>query len=291
MHRFLFLAVVCCLLAAPPGLRADAFDRYLSAVLEKAPTSAGVKEVKQLTPDMIGDNDRVLPKTNGALLIVKTNEARFSKLLVQAARQKVNDTTSLPILLIERYVTYQEGEERAVEAAGQNVKLFNGFRLSLDIGQIVPAELGGDLQFVAEGDKVYLQPVGKAKLYLVTKPLPGTEPKKSTKPVVGDTFQSSYFNGTYHLHDDGRRSGRLKLQVDESGDVSGAYYSDKDGKKYDVYGKIGPTKNAITFTIKFPRVEQIFQGLMFTGDASAIAGSSRLQEQPTAFYALRTEEE
>ena len=145
---------------------------------------------------------------------------------------------------------------------------------------------------VVDGDKHYVEPLGKAKLYLVTKPLPGTEPKKSAKVVVGDTFQQSYFNGTYHLHDDGRRSGRLTLKVaDDKGDLDGAYYSDKDGKKYDVFGKIGPTKNAITFTIKFPRIEQTFQGWLFTGDASALTGSSRLQEQETGFYAVRVEEE
>ena len=206
-----------------------------------------------MTRDLIADNDHVLPKINGALLIVQTNEGRWSKLLVQAARQKIDATTLMPILLIERYVTYQEGEERAVQASGQNMKLFNGFRLSLDVGQVVPPELGGDLRMVVDGDKHYVEPLGKAKLYLVTKPLPGTEPKKSAKVVVGDTFQQSYFNGTYHLHDDGRRSGRLTLKVaDDKGDLDGTYYSDKDGKKYDVFGKIGPTKNAITFTIKTP---------------------------------------
>src|SRR5438445_8526302 len=82
-------------------LWADAFDNYTNAVLAKAPGSAEVKELKQLTPEAISDNDRVLPGATGALLIVQTNESRFSKLLVQAARQKVDSTISVPILLIE----------------------------------------------------------------------------------------------------------------------------------------------------------------------------------------------
>ena len=100
---------------------------------------------------------------------------------------------------------------------------------------MVPEALGGDLQFVVDGDKVYAEPVGKAKLYLVTKHDPSVEPKKAGKFVMGDKFEAKYFTGTYRLHDDGRRSGKLVLEVDEDGKtVTGAYYSDKDGQKYDV---------------------------------------------------------
>ena len=53
--------------------------------------------------------------------------------------------------------------------------------------------------------------------------------------------------GTYRLLDDGRRSGSLTLKVADNGDVTGSFYSDKDGKKYDVTGKIGtPTGTAAT---------------------------------------------
>src|SRR5262249_53139489 len=146
---------------------------------------------------------------------------------------------ALPMLLIERYVTYKEGEERTVLTSGRGVSLFPGFRLSLDLGQIVPEELGGDLRFVADGGKVYAEPVGKARLYLLTKAVEGVEPKKGPKLVVSETFEPRYFNGTYKLYDDGRRSGTLKLTVGEDGGITGAYYSDKDGQKYEVRGKTG----------------------------------------------------
>ncbi len=60
-------------------------------------------------------------------------------------------------------MTYKEGEERAVQASGKNLSLFAGFRFSLDLGQVVPEELGGDLRFVVEGEKIYTQPLGKAR--------------------------------------------------------------------------------------------------------------------------------
>jgi hypothetical protein len=209
---------------------------------------------------------------------------------VETARQKIGDQT-VPILIIDRFVTFKEGEERTVQASGQNIHLFEGFHFSLDLGQVVPAKMGGDLRLVVDGRKVYAEPVGKAKMYLVTRPLPGTEPKKPDKVVVGGTFEPRYFNGTYKLYDDGRRSGKLVLQVSAIGEVSGAYYSDKDGQKYDVFGKVGVPKHSIQFTIKFPRTEQVFQGWLFTGDAKALAGSSRMQDRETGFYALRVEEE
>lgn len=290
MRRCLFLLAACTLAAVPSSLRADAFDNYTNPLLLKVPTAAGVKEVKQLTPVLIADNDRVLPGVPAAFVVVRTNDNRFAKLIVQSARQKVDADKSLPILMIERFATYKEGEERTVQASGHNVYLFPGFRFHLDIGQVVPEELGGDLRFVNDGGKPYLEPVGKAKLYLLTKPLPEAAPKKSAKLVVGETFEPRYFNGTFKLHDDGRRSGTLTLKVGEGNEVAGSYYSDKDGQKYDVKGKVLTPNYAIQFTVKFPRTEQVFQGFMFTADGKALAGISRMQEREAGFYALRVEE-
>ncbi len=291
MTRCLGTLGILILLSSAPLVRADAFERYTNPILAKVPAAEGVKEPKQLTRALIADNDGVLKDNSGAFVMVQTNEGRFSKLLVRTARQKVDATSSVPIALLDRYVTYREGQERTVHASGQNVILFDGFHFSLDIGQVVPADLGGDLHFVAQEGKIYLEPLGKAKLYLVTKPLPEAAPKKTSKLVIGETFDTRYFNGTYKLSDDGRRSGKLTLQVDDEGEVTGAYYSDKDGQKYEVKGRIGTPKHAIQFTIKFPRTQQVFQGWLFTGDAKAITGSSRLQDREAGFYALRIDEQ
>src|SRR5262245_8225622 len=274
------------LLAAPAF--ADPFDSYVNPVLTKVPTAKGVKELKQLTPDDITDNDRVLPRTSAAFIVVRTNDGRYSKLLVQSARQKLDGEKRIPILYIERFVTYREGEERTVQTSGEKLSLFPGFRLSLDLGQVVPEELGGDLRFVADGGKVYAEPLGKARLYLLTKPLPEAAPKKGGKFVMGEAFEPRYFNGTFKLYDDGRRSGTLKLKVGDGGEVTGDYYSDKDGTKYEVKGRVGSPAYAITFTVVFPRSEEVFQGWMFTGDGRALAGSARLEGRETGFYAVRT---
>ena len=286
MHRCLFLLATVALMAGPPALHADQFDRYTNPILAKAAATPGVKEIKQLTPSLIADHDSVLPDHAGALVIVKTNEGRSSKLIVQSARQKVKNT-ALPILLIDRFVTYREGEERTIQAQGQNVHLFEGFQFNLDLGQVVPPAVGGDLRLVVDGRKVYAEPLGNAKMYLVTKPLPLPETKTTAPAIIGEPFEARYFNGTYKLYSDGRRSGSLTLKVTSQGDVTGEFFSDKDGRKYDVVGKVGTPRQAIQFTIKFPRTKEIFQGWMFTGDGKAIAGSSRLEDREAGFYALR----
>jgi hypothetical protein len=291
MHRPLAALVAVVLLALPRPARADAFDRYLNPILGKVPTAEGVQEVKQLTPALLADHEGVLGDTAGVFLVVTTNEGRRSKLLVQPARQKLDAEHRVPILLIDRFVTYKEGTEQTVLASGQNVSLFPGFRFSLDLGQVVPEALGGDLRFIADGDKVHTEPVGKAKMYLLTKPLPEAAPKKAPKLVVGETFEPRYYNGTYRLYDDGRRSGKLVLKVENGGEISGSFYSDKDGEKYEVNGKVGMPINTVQFTIKFPRVEETFQGWMFTGDARALTGYSRLVDHEQGFYAVRLEEE
>lgn len=289
MYRFL-MAIFACLCWTLPGRAAEVFDYYVSPVLARAIEAKETKEIKQLTTAKIVENDRVLPHTRAAFLVVKTNQGRYAKLLVQAARQKIDAEKTVPMLLVDRYVSYKEGEERAVQAEGKNLSLYPGFRFSLDLGQVVPEELGGDLRFVADGNKIYTEPLGKAKLYLVTRALPDVVPKKGAKFVMGDTFETRYFNGTYQLHSDGRRSGKLVLKVHDDETISGSFYSDKDGAKYPVNGRIGTPKHAIQFTIKYPRSEEVFQGFLFTGDGQAITGTARLQEREVGFYARRVEE-
>jgi hypothetical protein len=278
------------LLAAPAFARADNFDHYTNDILALVPKkAAAVQSLKELDAALITDHAGVLKDSTAAFVVVKTNEGRYSKLLVQLARQKVPGGKTVPILLIERYVTYKEGEERTVVVQGQDVRLFADFHFNLDLGQVVPAAVGGDLHCAAAGDRVVLRPEGKAEMYLITRPFPEAAPKKTDKLVVGATFEPRYFNGKYQLYDDGRRSGVLVLSVKDDKEVTGWYYSDKDGQKYEVDGKIGDPRHSVSFKITFPRTVQFFHGYLFTGDGRAITGSSRLQDRDTGFYALRLE--
>lgn len=276
-------------LATGSTLLADSFDDCTSPLLARFAKSEASKEVRQLSTSQILDHDRILKDAAGAVLIVRTNGERWAKLLVQSGRQRVDAERSLPVLLIERFVTFREGTERTVLSTGKNVTLYPGYRFSLDLGQIVPQELGGDLQVVLEEGTARLEPMKEARLYLLTSVPEEIKPADPEKVHFGDPMQPRFFNGTYHLFDDGRRSGSLVLKVGEEGRLTGSFVSEKDGQNYEIEGKIGPARHALTFTIRFPRVEEVFQGWLFTGDGQAIAGTSRILDREAGFYAVRTD--
>ncbi|MCS7166094.1 MAG: hypothetical protein RMI91_08225 [Gemmatales bacterium] len=178
-------------------------------------------------------------------------------------------------------------------AEGRNLHLYPDFILHLEIGQIVPNNIPGDLRFRcdAQGGET-LEAMAQAQIYLVTKPLPGTEIKKSARPGPDDNYRLEFFNGTFRLYDDGRRSGILRLQVDSEGNLTGEFLSDATGNKYPVTGKVGPNpRHAVQFSIRFPQSVQHFSGYMFTRGGQAICGVSKFQEREAGFYAVRSEEE
>lgn len=287
MRRLAMFALVVTITAS----RAEQFDYYTHPVLSKAITDGAIKEVKEISSDDLSEYTSALPDTSSAFLVVATNDKRFAKLLVQPARQKIGADKQAAMLLVDKFVTFKGTTERATQATGQSLHLYPGLRLSLDIGQVVPESVGGDLSVVAGAkDSFTIKPLNNAKLFVVTKPIAGVVPKKAPKLVVGESFETRFFAGRYKLHDDGRRSGVLKIDINESGEIAGTFTSDKDGKEYEIQGKAGTPKHAVTFSIKFPATTQNFNGYMFTGDGRAIAGTSKMQEREAAFYAERIED-
>jgi hypothetical protein len=281
------------LLAAAAAGRADQFDYYTHPVLSKAAADGALKAVPELTGKDLDEAAGALPDSPSTVVVVATNDKRLAKLLVQPAKQKVGKEGTAALLLIDKYTTFKGTSERAVQATGQNLHLYPGLRLSLDIGQVVPESVGGDVTVVADAkdpNGFVVKPLGEAKLYLLTKAIAGVVPKKAPKFVAGETFETRFFAGKYKLHDDGRRSGVLKLEVNESGEISGTFTSDKDGREYDVQGKAGTPRHAVTFAIKFPATSQTFTGYMFTGDGKAIAGTTKMLEREAGFYAERVED-
>lgn len=266
---------------------ADDFERYTNKVLTGIPKAKQALKVETLTTGILAEYAGVLKNVSGALVIAKTKEGRWCRLLVSPAGQKIDDSTILPILQIDRFTTFREGTDQAIHSEGKNVRLFDGFRFNLDIGQVVPKTVPADLEVICKDGKIVVNPLGKCECYVLTSVLPEVASQNSTKPEIGKTFDPKFFSGTYQLFDDGRRSGKLTLKVVSNGNVDGFYYSDKDGRKYEVSGKIGEPNHTITFRITYPRSVQLFRGFLFTGDGAALTGSATLQQRETGFYAIR----
>ncbi len=280
-----------------PGMgRADAFDLYTKPIIAKAAEAPEAKAITELTPEMIVQNNQVLPNIEAAMVLVYTNDDRWAKLLVIAARHKLQakpdaEPEFIPILRIERFVTFREASDRAVLASGRGISLFPGFRFHLDMGQVVPAKLGGDLEVSEPQPRQFVvKPLGKAKMWILTKPMADAAPQKTQKLEAGAKFEPGYFNGTFKLYDDGRRSGVLRLKVNADNDVSGTFVSDQNGREYAVRGAVAKPNHKIQFVVQLPQTQEEFDGFMFTGDGKAIAGTCKLQEREASFYAVRVNE-
>jgi hypothetical protein len=274
-------------------LSAGQFDQIDQLMLQSAIEKGQAKEIKDLTGAVLAEKSGALSDTPAAsLLVVLSNDRRLCKLLVQPARQRIGMDLQVPTLLIDKFITFREGTDRALRASGSSLNIYPSMRFMADLGQVVPEKLGGDLlveELASDPFGFIIKPLKEAKMYVIEKSILPVTPKKEAKKNFGDPFESHYFTGTYKLQDDGRRSGTLTLGVSETGEVSGSFYSDRDGQKYDVKGKIGTPRHSINFRIKFPATEQEFTGMMFTGNGKLIAGTSKLAERESAFVAERTE--
>ena len=108
-------------------------------------------------------------------------------------------------------------------------------------------------------NSLIVKPLNKAKLFVVTKAIANVVPKKAPKLVLGEKFEPRFFIGTYKLCDDGRRSGQLKMEVNESGEVT--FFDSEKAAKYEVTGQIGTVKHSITFKVKVARDRADIHGL------------------------------
>src|SRR4051812_22432815 len=118
--------LACCVLfLSACALRADSFDDYTNRHLQKLVDSKNVEKVKSASIVDLVNNSQRLRRIDSTFLVVRTNQGRLAKLLVQPAQQKISKTEAVPILLVDRFVTFLEGEDRTVIAQGKNVRLFN----------------------------------------------------------------------------------------------------------------------------------------------------------------------
>lgn len=264
---------------------ADDFELYTNSVLAKVASSPDAAQVERIALSDLFKAKPVLPGENGCFVVLRTDEGNWAKFVLRYSFRKQADG-EVPIVLIQRYQCMRPGTESGRLAAGKDVYLFDGFRFNLDIGQIVPDGGGGDIEFHREGESGgFVQPVGKAKLYVVHKPLVAA-PKDQSGPTAGPVVAED-FAGKFHLMANGKWSGQLTLQVTKSGDVSGSYVSDQTGADYPVKGFVARPTHHIKFTIELPMARQEFDGRLWTQGKNALAGTMSLGGSEFGFVAVR----
>jgi hypothetical protein len=270
--------------------RADDFDRIEGPVLAGVPKSQFARAHDRLTMTELGNLPSVLGSPRVPVLIVVTDQGNLARLIAAPALRKSADPRGepLPILILERFETFDAGPATTRAARGRDVLLFDGFHYDLDTGQVVPEGQGGDVRFLAraDGGPTLLANAG-AKIYTLSRnPLPEA-PATPGRLSPGRTVVPADFAGRYRLFANGQWSGTLELKVEDGGAVTGRFRSDQTGTSYPVTGQVGPEPYRIHFAVAFPRSRQEFDGRLWTSGKGAMAGTVSLLNQDLGFFALR----
>lgn len=249
----------------------------------------GAAEQKGLTCAEIEGLPRLLRDDPGSFLVVRTDQGAFAALLVSAALRRAPGQSDggAPVVIVERFSTFEAGRSGSRLAKGQGVILFEGFLLDLDSGIVVPEGQGGDLAFLVGGNEApRLRPAGASRLFAPRK-WPEARPSPPG-PSLGKSVLPGDFDGRYRLFADGRWSGLLELTVGEGKQVTGRFRSEPLGNSYPVLGSIDPNfPNTIAFTIQFPRSEQSYEGRLWSEGKWAMAGKFTMMDRDHGFFAVR----
>jgi hypothetical protein len=272
--------------------RGDEFGRLVGRPLFDLPSRGDARRQEKLSVRALEALPEVLRGERSALVIATTDDGNLGKMLVSAGLRKKNRSEGehalVPVLIVDRFETIDAGDKVSWKARGKEVILFDGFEFDLDSGQVVPPGFGGDILFSSRGtDGPQISALGSNQLYTLGKPLP-VAPSQPGRPSSGRAVQPSDFNGRYTLIANGQTSGNLELSVDQAGTVSGHFRSDRNGAVYPVTGKVAADlTRKIEFTLQFPRTRQVYEGLLWTEEKNAFAGTVSMLDHPYSFVAIR----
>lgn len=277
------LVLLCGLTAS-----ADEFDRIESERLSTLIKSPEARKHERLDFGGLEALPAALGDTRAAFLIARTDQGNLVRLLVSPAlrRPPKGDAAPAPVVVLERFDTFEPGRVSSRVAHGAGLLLFDGFRVDLDTGVVVPEGHGGDLVFRTAGSggpRLEVEP--GTTLFSLARPINpdrAGQVGSSKTPAPGDVA------GRYRLYADGRWTGLLELRVDESRIISGLFRSEPNGTAYPVRGQVAADSPAhATFTVKFPRTEQEYDARLWSDGKWALAGTFVMLDRTFGFFAVR----
>jgi hypothetical protein len=270
---------------APRAWAVDAFDRHTTFWLRQAVRQQ--EPLKELTSGQAGAWKQIGPGISSPCVIVQTNNGHWAKALLSWGLRK-SGAKLVPVVVIDRYVTYDNDRRDVALAAGQNVMLFPGFYFNFEIGQVVPEGQGGDVLF-AEVRK--LQPSGNARLFgLSGSALPAGGEGEKHDPNDHQGVLPRDFSGNWQIRADGRWNGVGQLTSDDDGNVQGSYTSDDTKSVYMLHGQVTGSPHRLTLEVELANTTQTFEAFLWTKDKSAMAGTTVLADRKFGFYAVRMKE-
>jgi hypothetical protein len=272
----------------------DEFDRLEGRSLADLPGSDAAEPHESLTVGAMMALPGVLMDSRATLLVVETDQGNLARMLVSLAFRKPSGgdgagAKPAPILMVERFDTFEAGPATTRLARGRDLALFDGFRLDLDTGQVVPDGHGGDVRFVGaeKPPENAVEATGGATIYTVRRSPIRDEPAPG-RPSPGRNVLPGDFAGRYRFVANDQWTGRLDLDVDAQGVITGELRSEESGNAYKVTGQVDASEpNLAHFAVEFPRSRLECAGRLFTEGKDALAGTASLLERVYGFYARR----
>ena len=278
------VAAVVAIICVAQSVRAiDVFDRHDAAILKQVvEAGAAVTEVTQAQVAKLKPLARDIDST---CLIVETNGGNLAKVLVSWGFRKQRQAEKpTPVLMLDRYVTYEQGRGDTSLANGTNVMIFPGFKFDFDLGQIVPEGFDADIEFT---DKGALRCLDTVKIHTVNgSQLPATEAAAPVKKTA-ELISPEDFSGVWKVDGDGRWIGEWDLSVNEQGEASGKFLSAETKSSYPIVGQIGGQPHQIKLQIQFNNAIQVVEAYLWTKDKSKLAGSFSLAGKKFGISATR----
>jgi len=280
--------------ALATGLAADAsageIDRLDGPALARLAAGEGADRRAYLSVRELDALPPALGDTPAALLVVRTGEGNLARLLATRALRKPagGDGPPAPVLVLERLDAFEPGRAGARRAAVAGLVLFDGFRVDLDAGLVVPPGQGGDLEFRAGGDAAggVLSPTDGATLWVPSRPV--ARPAAAPGPSAGKAVLPGDFAGRWRLDADGRFAGALELEVGDDRQARGRFRSEPGGATYQVTGEVAADPpHRLAFRIQFPRAVQEYDAYLATGGKNALAGTFTMLDRTYGFSARR----
>ncbi len=285
---FCFRAIAgCCLIfcVASGVSAADLFDRHALADLKQATKDASALE--EISAATAAKWKPLSPRISAPCLIVRTNDGHWSKALLAWGQRKLKGREQpLPVLVLERFVTYRSDREGQTTASGKDVMLFAGHSFSFDIGQVVPTGSGADIEFTETG---IVKPLGEAKLFALNgSQLAAADANKPT-PDDHEGILPRDFAGTWKVSIDGRWTGTWEIGVDDQRTVLGKFTSDDTQSRYELYGKVANVPHQAKLEIDLANTNMSIDAFLFNSDKSTMSGTVVMANRKIGFVAKRQE--
>lgn len=259
----------------------DVFDKHSSYWLTQAIEKG--KPLESLGMQQ-GLRTKAIGPGFGATIVVRTSEGNLTKALLGWGFRK-GPGKPQPVLLIERFATYQAGRGDVTKANGKDILLFPGFDFDFDIGQVVPANFGGDITLDA---KTVLHPAGKAKVHLlVGSQLPPAKKTKIPNPKDHKAVLPTDFTGTWVVDIDGQWKGEWILTVERTGRAHGIFLSTDTRSRYPIKGRIAALPHRIKLEINTDNFRQSVDAFLWTKEKDRMTGIVTFAGREFGFQAMR----